>query len=205
MKKYLFTLFLLFGFHTYQSAQEIEKLGLSIGVIAPDFTLKGVDGKMHSLANIKNAKGYLVIFTCNHCPFAKLYPKRLNALNKKYNKLGVPLLAISSTYTLIFEEDTFDKMVKKSRSEKFNFPYLIDVNQMVAKNFKAEKTPHAFVIWKDNGAWVIKYNGAIDDNGAEPSKVKEKYVEKAVDAILQGKEVPVKETKSVGCQIHFRG
>jgi len=173
--------------------------------VVDDFSLKNVDGNMVSLSDYKSAKGFIIIFTCNHCPFAKLYPKRLNALNKKYNKLGVPLLAISSTDTLIFEEDTFDKMVKKSRSEKFNFPYLIDVNQMVAKNFKAEKTPHAFVIWKDNGAWVIKYNGAIDDNGAEPSKVKEKYVEKAVDAILQGKEVPVKETKSVGCQIHFRG
>jgi peroxiredoxin len=173
--------------------------------VVVDFSLKNVDGNMVSLSDYKSAKGFIIIFTCNHCPFAKLYPKRLNALNKKYNKLGVPLLAISSTDTLIFEEDTFDKMVKKSRSEKFNFPYLIDVNQMVAKNFKAEKTPHAFVIWKDNGAWVIKYNGAIDDNGAEPSKVKEKYVEKAVDAILQGKEVPVKETKSVGCQIHFRG
>ena len=173
--------------------------------VVVDFSLKNVDGNMVSLSDYKSAKGFIIIFTCNHCPFAKLYPKRLNALNKKYNKLGVPLLAISSSDTLIFEEDTFDKMVKKSRSEKFNFPYLIDVNQMVAKNFKAEKTPHAFVIWKDNGAWVIKYNGAIDDNGAEPSKVKEKYVEKAVDAILQGKEVPVKETKSVGCQIHFRG
>ena len=173
--------------------------------VVVDFSLKNVDGNMVSLSDYKSAKGFIIIFTCNHCPFAKLYPKRLNALNKKYNKLGVPLLAISSSDTLIFEEDTFDKMVKKSRSEKFNFPYLIDVNQMVAKNFKAEKTPHAFVIWKDNGAWVIKYNGAIDDNGAEPSKVKEKYVEKAVDAILQGKEAPVKETKSVGCQIHFRG
>jgi peroxiredoxin len=116
----------------------------------------------------------------------------------------VPLIAISSTDTITYEEDTYPKMVKKAQREHFNFPYLFDGDQMVAKHFAAQKTPHAFVIWKEKGQWVVKYNGAIDDNGAEPEKVEYPYVAKAVEALLAGKEVEVKETKSIGCQIHFR-
>jgi peroxiredoxin len=128
----------------------------------------------------------------------------LNELNSKYQPLGVPLIAISSTDSLLYEEDTYPLMVAKSKNEKFNFPYLSDVSQVVAKDFKAQKTPHAFVIWKENGKWVIKYNGAIDDNGAEPEHVKNPYVANAVDQLLAGKEIAVKETKSIGCQIILR-
>ncbi len=169
-----------------------------------DFSLKNTDGKNVSLKNYPHAKGFIIVFTCNHCPFAKLYPQRLNKLNAKYKSLDVPLIAISSTDTLVYEEDSFTEMIKRSNDEKFNFPYVSDNTQSVAKNFGAQKTPHAFVIWKEKGEYTIKYNGAIDDNGADPDKVKEHYIEKAVDALLHGKEVETKETKSLGCQIHFR-
>lgn len=169
-----------------------------------DFKLKNVDGKYVSFKNYPDAKGFIVVFTCNHCPFAKLYPPRLNALNQKYAKLGVPLIAISSTDTITYEEDTYPRMVEKARAEAFNFPYLFDGMQKVAKNFNAQKTPHAFVIWKEKGKWVIKYSGAIDDNGAEPEKVGKQYIANAVDALLAGKPVTEKETKSIGCQIIFR-
>jgi peroxiredoxin len=169
-----------------------------------DFRLKNVDGKYVSLKDYPDAKGFIIVFTCNHCPFAKLYPPRLNALNSRYKPLGVPLIAISSTDTIIYDEDTYPKMVAKSRNEKFNFPYLQDEKQVVAKNFTAQKTPHAYVIWNDGGKWVVKYNGAIDDNGAEPGNVKNQYVAKAVDALLAGREIETKETKSIGCQIMFR-
>jgi peroxiredoxin len=172
--------------------------------IVRDFRLKNVDGQYVSFKNYPNAKGFVIIFTCNHCPFAKLYPPRLNALNEKYSKLGVPLIAISSTDTITYEEDTYPSMVEKARAEAFNFPYLFDGAQKVAKNFEAQKTPHAYVIWKEKGKWVVKYNGAIDDNGAEPEKVENQYVAKAVDALLAGKAIEVKETKSIGCQILFR-
>lgn len=172
--------------------------------VVNDFSLLNIDGKKVSLANYKNAKGFIIVFTCNHCPFAKLYPPRLNALNSKYAALGVPLIAISSTDTLTYEEDTYPNMVTKARHEKFNFPYLFDEMQTVAKNFKAQKTPHAFVIWKENNNWVVKYNGAIDDNGMEPNKVTEPYVANAVDALLNNKKILVTETKSIGCQIAFR-
>jgi peroxiredoxin len=172
--------------------------------ILHDFSLKSTDGKNISLKNYPHAKGFIIVFTCNHCPFAKLYPKRLNKLNAKYKSLGVPVIAISSTDTSIYEEDSFVEMIRRSKDEKFNFPYLCDSAQSVAKNFGAQKTPHAFVIWKEKDAYVIKYNGAIDDNGADPGKVKNNYVEEAVEELLNGKEVKTKETKSLGCQIHFK-
>ena len=169
-----------------------------------DFQLKNTTGKMVSLKDYPNAKGFIIVFTCNHCPFAKLYPGRLNELNTKYAPLGVPLIAISSTDTVMYEEDTYSKMVQKAIKEKFNFPYLFDGDQVAAKNFKAQKTPHAYVIWKEEGKWVVEYNGAIDDNGMEPEKVSHHYVAKAVDELLSGKGVEEKETKSIGCQIYIR-
>jgi peroxiredoxin len=169
-----------------------------------DFKLKNVDGNMVSLIDYPTAKGFIIVFTCNHCPFAKLYPPRLNDLNNKFKPLGVPLIAISSTDTLMYEEDTYPNMVKKANEERFNFPYLFDEMQEVAKKFNAQKTPHAYVIWKENNQWVVKYNGAIDDNGMEPEKVTEAYVSNAVDALLKEKKVLVSETKSIGCQIAFR-
>jgi peroxiredoxin len=172
--------------------------------VVPDFRLKNVDGKYVSLKNYPDAKGFIIIFTCNHCPFAKLYPPRLNALNEKFGKLGVPLIAISSTDTITYEEDTYGEMVKKAALEQFNFPYLFDGKQKVAKSFSAQKTPHAFVIWKEQGKWVVKYNGAIDDNGAVPENVENSYVDSAVVALLAGTDIAEKETKSIGCQIIFR-
>jgi len=169
-----------------------------------DFSLKNVNGNMFSLNDYRNAKGFIIVFTCNHCPFAKLYPKRLNKLNRKYHHKGFPLLAISSTDTLLYAEDTYDNMVIKANKEKFTFPYLYDSAQSVAKLFKAERTPQAFVIFKENNNWVIKYNGAIDDNGAEPKKVKVDYVSEAVDALLKNQKVLITETKSIGCKIMFR-
>lgn len=169
-----------------------------------DFSLKNTDGRQLSLKDFPEARGFIVVFTCNHCPFAKLYPPRMNELNNKYKPLGVPLIAISATDTVTYEDDTYPKMVQKARAEHFGFPYLFDEMQSVARNFSAQRTPHAFVIWKEHGNWVVKYNGAIDDNGAEPAKVKEHYVANAVDALLSGKEPKVEKTKSIGCQINFR-
>lgn len=170
----------------------------------PDFHLKNVDGTFVSLINYPEAKGFIIVFTCNHCPFAKLYPPRLNALNEKYGKLGMPLIAISSTDTITYEEDVYSKMVCKARAEHFNFPYLFDGDQTVAKQYAAQKTPHAYVIWKEKGQWVVKYNGAIDDNGGAPENVETPFVANAVEALLAGKQVEVPETKSIGCQIIFR-
>jgi peroxiredoxin len=172
--------------------------------IAKNFSLPSVNGTMTGQDNYPDAKGFIIVFTSNNCPFAKLYFKRLNALHDEYSKLNVPLLAIRSTDTVTMQEDCFDKMIKLSRKADFHFPYLADNDQRVAKSFHAEKTPHAFVIWKENDKWEIKYSGAIDDNGAEPGKVIHSYVKEALDNLLAGKEVEIPVTKSVGCAIKYR-
>ena len=169
-----------------------------------DFQLKNIDGKILSLKDFPEAKGFIIVFTSNGCPFAKLYPQRMNEMNLKYMPLGIPLIAINSTDTLQFEENSFTEMVKSAKESNFNFSYLTDAEQIVAKNFGAKKTPHAFVIWKENNEWIIKYNGAIDNNAAHPELVQNKYVENAVNELLRGEDVKIKETKSIGCSIIYK-
>jgi peroxiredoxin len=193
MKTIINYLFLIFPILSFSQTIEIN-----------DFSLKNIDGKMVSLSDYLEAKGFVIIFTCNHCPFAKLYPDRLNKLNEKYKKLGVPLIAISSMDTISYEEDTYIKMIQKAKKENFKFPYLYDADQSIAKLFGAQKTPHAFVIWKNGSHFEIKYSGAIDDNGMHPKQVKNEYIGLAVDELLVGKQVTLKETMTIGCQIYFR-
>ena len=96
-----------------------------IGNTVNDFSLRNINNKNVSLYDFKNAKGFIIVFTCNHCPFAKLYPERLNMLNEKYKSLHVPLIAINSTDSLVYEEETFAEMVKKVKEKGFNFPLII--------------------------------------------------------------------------------
>jgi len=177
---------------------------IAFGQIPSTISLKNVDGKMVSFSDYPTAKGFIVIFTCNHCPFAKLYPKRLNDLNEKYTKLGVPIITISSMDTISYEEDTYLKMIQKAKKEHFNFPYLYDPTQEVAKLFHAQKTPHAFIIWRDGDHFDIAYSGAIDDNGMHPNEVENPYISMALDELLDGKTVSNPETVTIGCQIYFR-
>lgn len=169
-----------------------------------DFTLRDVSGKYISLKDYPNAKGFMVVFICNHCPFAKLYINRLNQLNTKYSVLNVPLIAIDPMDSLTFEDETFANMQKRAQEGHFNFPYLSDGSQQAAKAFEARRTPDAFVIWKENNQWTIKYQGAIDDNGSEPDSVKEHYLSNAVDELLANKPVTTSSTISIGCYVHYR-
>lgn len=175
-----------------------------VGVVIPDFTLKNVNGKMLSTSQYRQAKGFIVVFTCNHCPFAKRYEDRLNTFHKKYEALGFPLLAISATDPSVVKEDTFEEMVKRAKQKGYEFPYLFDSSQSVAKAFKANKTPHSFVVLKENGTLITKYSGAIDDNGAEPEKITKHYLTDAVDALIGGKPIAISETKLIGCEIKIR-
>lgn len=172
--------------------------------VVNDFSLLNVDGRQVSLSQYTGAKGFIVVFTCNHCPFAKLYPPRLNELNTRFAPLGVPVIAISPTDTAIYEEDTYANMVAKAQAEGYEFPYLQDATQEVARNFGAQKTPHAYVIWREGGQWVVKYNGAIDNNGAAPQRVTRPFVAEAVQALLAGRPVRDAETLTIGCAIRYR-
>ena len=174
-----------------------------IGNTVNDFRLKNIDNNFVSLNNIKGAKGFMVIFTCNHCPFAKLYTKRLNELDKKYKSLGVPLIAINSMDSLLYKEETFVFMQQMAKNEKYGFYYLQDAQQVVGKDFGAKHTPQAYVIWKENEKWVIKYSGAIDDDGENPSKA-QPFIANAVNELLSGKKVSNPETESFGCRIFYR-
>jgi peroxiredoxin len=171
-----------------------------------NFKLKSATtNKLVSLSDYKDAKGFIVIFTCNKCPMAKFYSQRLNQMNKKYKKMGVPLVALNSMDTLAYAEESFRKMQQKVKKEQLNFPYLQDKKQNVAKEFKAVNTPQAFVIWKVKGKFIIKYEGAIDDNAGDTDKVKNHFLTDAVDQLLQGNVVKVSKSESFGCKIFYRG
>ena len=175
--------------------------GYKIGDVATDFSLKNVDGKKVSLKDMKNSKGYIVVFTCNHCPYAVAYEDRIVSLDKKYSKKGYPVVAINPNNPAKQPADSFEKMQERAREKKFSFPYLLDEGQKIFPQYGATKTPHVYVLEKTAKGNVVRYIGAIDDNYEDAAAVKNKYVENAVDALLSGKEVPVKETKAIGCSI----
>ena len=172
-----------------------------------NFKLKNAsNNKFVALSDYKNAKGFAVVFICNKCPMAKFYSKRLNEIDLKYKKLGIPLVAINAMDTLAYAEESFALMQKKAKKEQFNFPYLQDKLQTIAKQFNAKHTPQAFIIWKNTlGKYTIKYQGAIDDNAGEPEKVTQHFLTNAMDELLLKKEVSTPKSESFGCRIFFRG
>ncbi|MDO3693301.1 thioredoxin family protein [Wenyingzhuangia sp. chi5] len=175
--------------------------GYSVGDVAEDFSLMNVDGNMVSLSDYKDAKGFIVTFTCNTCPYAVGYEDRIIALNNKYASKGYPVIAIMPNNTDVKPGDDLAAMKQRALDKGFTFPYLIDKEQKVYPKYGATKTPHIFVIQKTKKGNVVKYIGAIDDNYKDANAVKVKYTENAVDALLAGKEVPVKETRAIGCSI----
>ena len=178
--------------------------GYQVGDKAADFKLKNIDDKLFSLADQKDAKGFIVIFTCNHCPYAVKYEDRIVALNDKYAKLGYTVVAINPNDPIAYPDDNFANMKKRAISKSFTFPYLVDETQGIAKIYGASKTPHAFVLRREGTDLIVKYIGAIDDNTEDAAAVKEKYVELAIDALLAGKTVSITSTKAIGCGIKWK-
>ena len=168
---------------------------------ATDFKLKSVDNKMYSMADYKDAKGFIVVFTCNHCPFAVKYEDRINDLAKKYKSKGYILLAINPNDPIAQPDDTFEFMQKKAKDKKFAFPYLVDEGQKIYPQYGATKTPHVFFLDKNH---VVKYIGAIDDNSDDASAVKEKYLENAIAALENGQAPMPETTKAIGCSIKVK-
>ncbi|WP_422859288.1 thioredoxin family protein [Flagellimonas sp. S174] len=198
--KILGALILLISMASFVGNTTTEK-GYAIGDTAADFSLKNIDGKMISLSNYSDAKGFLVIFTCNTCPYAVAYEDRIIALDAKYKSKGVPVIAINPNNPSAKPGDSFDKMKVRAKEKGFTFPYLLDEGQKVYPQYGATRTPHVYLLEKTGDGNVVKYIGAIDDNYQDASKVDEKYVEDAVDAMLAGKEIKVTSTKAIGCTI----
>lgn len=178
--------------------------GYKIGDVATDFNLKNIDGKMVKMADDKAAKGFVVIFTCNHCPYAVAYEDRIVALDKKFRSMGYPVIAINPNDAAAYPADSFEAMQKRAKEKGFTFPYLVDETQQVAKAYGATKTPHVYLLQKNNNKLVVKYIGTIDDNYQDANEVKEPYLANAIEALLAGETIPTVETKAVGCSIKWK-
>jgi peroxiredoxin len=178
--------------------------GYKVGDKAADFKLLNVDGKMVSMADYKTAKGIIVVFTCNHCPFAKKYESRIMNLDKMFRPKGYPVIAISPNDTAQVPEDSYENMQSRAKEKGYTFPYLLDISQATAMAYGATKTPHVFVLEKTKEGFMVRYIGAIDDNSDDESAVKVKYVENAVNNILAGKAVSPDNTKAIGCGIKWK-
>ncbi len=178
--------------------------GYKVGDQATDFKLKNVNGKMVSLADYKNAKGYIVVFTCNHCPYARAYESRIMTLDKQYAAKGYPVIAISPNDPVSEPQDSYENMQKLAAKKGYTFPYLIDDTQDITRAYGAKATPHVYVLQKTAKGNIVKYIGAIDNDTEGTNAEKVKYVENAVDALLTGKEPPVLATKAIGCGIKWK-
>ena len=176
-----------------------EDKGYKVGDTIEDFTLKNIDDKMVSLSDYTDAKGFIIVFTCNMCPYSVANEDRIIALDKKYKGLGYPVIAINPNDPKAMPGDGFAEMKVRAKEKGFTFPYLLDEGQKVYPKFGASRTPHVYIVSKPE--MKLEYIGAIDNSSRNPNKVTEKYVENAVDALLAGKKPTKTETRAIGCSI----
>lgn len=200
MKNVITLCFVLFSF----ALKAADGSGYKVGDKVTDFKLKNVDGQLVSLASLKKAKGYIVVFTCNTCPVAKAYEQRIIALNNEFSAKGYPVVAINPNDPGAQPGDAFDKMQDRAKDKGYKFPYLEDSNHVVTKQFGATRTPHVFVVQKTTEGNVIQYIGAIDNDSEGTNPQKEAYVKEAVNALLSGKKPAVNTTKAIGCTIKWK-
>jgi peroxiredoxin len=179
---------------------------LTLGAKAPASVtatkMKNVDGKMISIADAAGKAGTLVIFTCNHCPFAKGWEQRIAELGATYSKKGIGVLLVNANDPAMHAEDDFAGTQARAKSLKLEVPYVIDETSNVARAFGASVTPEAFLF---DAAGNLAYHGTIDDNHRDPSKVEKRYLKDALDAVVAGKRPAVPESKGLGCGIKYRG
>ena len=178
--------------------------GYGIGDYATDFELPNIDGEMISMADYADAKGFVVVFTCNTCPYAKAYESRIIELDKKYASKGFPVIAINPNDVTQQPGDSMDEMKKRADNKGYSFPYLRDDSQEIARAFGATKTPHVYVLNKeDSDKFKVEFIGAIDDSPNDASDVSETYVEDAINALLAGDKPTVTEKRAIGCTIKW--
>ena len=183
--------------YTYSSYKVLQK-----GSKAPEFSLKGIDEKKHSLKEFKGKKTLLAVFMCNHCPYVKPKVSKLNELQKKYSSKGLQIIGINSNDTEKYPDDSFEKMKEFAEEKKINFPYLIDETQETAKNYGAACTPDPFLF---NEKLELVYHGRIDDaHGESHEKAKTNELEEAVKQLLEGKKITVETLPSAGCNVKWK-
>ncbi len=178
--------------------------GLAVGDVAADFNLKNVDGRMVSLHSNQKAKGYILVFTCNTCPYSVMYEDRIIALHKKYASKGYPVIAIQPNDEQRSPGDSFELMKKRAKSKSFPFPYVLDKTQKTTRTYGATNTPHVYVLDKqDDDSFRIEYIGAIDNNSRRAADADKHYVEDAVEGLIKGAAPKVTKTKAIGCTIKW--
>ena len=197
MKRPIRTLILLAGVFLLFNATKKPDFYV-VGDRAEDFSLLNVDGRMVSLSDYPNAKGFIVVFTCNHCPYAQLYEQRIIDLHRKFNPKGFPVIAINPNDPSIVPDDSYDEMQRRSREMRYPFVYLFDSTQNIYPKFGASRTPHVFILDK---TLVVRYIGAIDDNPETPSAVRQRYADNAITALLRGERPDPDFTRAIGCTI----
>lgn len=181
--------------------QSITTAGYDIGDVAAGFKLKDVSGKMVTLSDYNDEQGVVVIFTCNHCPYSKAYEDRIIAIDQKYKGAGYPVVAINPNNPADYPEDSYENMKVRAQEKGFTFPYLFDQGQHVYPKYGATKTPHVYLLNREDGNFVVRYIGAIDDNYKDAAAVKNTFLEDAINALIQGREVRPATTKAIGCSI----
>ncbi len=204
MKKLLILLVAGLFFVSFTNPKISTSKGYDIGDKATDFELKNVDGKMVSLADYTEAKGFIVIFTCNHCPYSIAYEDRIIALQDEFGPQNYPVIAINPNDPEVNPKDSFELMKVRATEKQFNFPYLFDEGQKIFPQYGATRTPHVYVLNKENGENIVRYIGAIDNNHADANDVSEYYVKDAVNALIKGEKVKTDVTKAIGCSIKVK-
>jgi peroxiredoxin len=173
---------------------------LRIGDAAPGFTLPGVDGRTHELADFADKSVFVVMFSCNHCPYVQAYEDRLIALQRDYGERGVQLVAINSNDDVAYPEDSFQNMAARAQAKGLNFPYLRDASQHVAEAYGATHTPQLFVFDRTRH---LAYTGKIDDNWQDPHAVRRHFLRETLDALLRDETPAVSTTHAIGCTIKW--
>lgn len=187
----------------YSVGLQAQDKGYKPGDTVLDFQLKNLDGRMVSLSSIPDAKGYIVIFTCNHCPYAKAYEDRIIQLHLRFAPLGYPVVAINPNDAKVSPEDSYPKMKERAKLRGFPFEYLYDEKQTVAKQFGAAKTPHVYLLRNKDGQNIVEYIGAIDNDWENPAQASRHYVEEAILNFSTDMPLVDRETKAVGCTIKW--
>jgi peroxiredoxin len=173
---------------------------LQPGEHAPDFSLPAVDGSTYTLASFAGKPLLIVVFSCNHCPYVQAYEDRLVGIQRDYAAQGVQLVAINSNDDRNYPEDSFEQMVQRAKHKGYNFPYLRDTSQAVARSFGATHTPHLFVFDRQRR---LRYTGKIDDNWQQPRAVTQHYLRDALEAILHDSDPANPITHAIGCTIKW--
>jgi len=176
---------------------------LDFGCVAPDFNLPGVDGRNWSLADFKDKKALVVIFSCNHCPYVIKTEERMITLGNEYQPKGVGFVLISANYIVTHPQDSPANMKKRAEQKGYPFPYLYNEDQKVAHAYGAQVTPHVFLF---DSEMKLRYRGAIDDNIDNPNAIRTHYLKDAIEALLAGvpERISKPDTRPVGCSIKWK-